>query len=289
MTLIDLQAILLTGLVLASLYALMSVGLAIVWSSLRIYNFAYGALMSLGAYVAWTISDRLPVAVALSAVLAMVVLFGVGVLLEQLLVEPFTSRADISMVAIITTLAGSIFIENSIQIVWGPRLKRLEPIVGGSFDVLGTTISLQEALIILCAPLLLLLLWFLLKTTRIGMAIRAVEQNRDAAFLAGVNPRHVYALTFGISAVLAAVCGIMLGSMRFITPTMGGAPLLKAFIVVILGGLGSLGGTIASAYFVGMLEAVSTSVAGLYWTPVILFTLMIVVLIFKPSGLFGRD
>lgn len=289
MTLIDLQAIILTGLVLASLYALMSTGLAIVWSSLRIFNFAYGALMSLGAYVAWTISDRLPVAVSLSAVLALVVLFGVGVLLERLLVEPFASRSDISLVAIITTLAGSIFIENMIQIIWGPRLKRLDPLVNGSVDFLGTKISLQEALIVVCAPLLLLLLWYLFKSTRVGMAIRAVEQNRDAAFLAGVNPKFVYALTFGISSSLAAVCGIMLGSLRFLTPTLGASPLLKAFIVVILGGLGSLGGTIASAYFVGLLEAVSTSLVGLYWTPVVLFTLMIVVLIFKPSGLFGRD
>lgn len=289
MTLFDLQAIILSGLVLASLYVLMSTGLAIVWSSLRIFNFAYGALMSLGAYAAWTFSDRLPVAVSLSAVLAMVVLFGVGVLLERLLVEPFANRSDISLVAIITTLAASIFVENSIQIIWGPRLKRLDPIVTGSVEVLGTKISMQEAMIVICAPLLLLLLWFLLKNTRLGMAIRAVEQNSDAAYLAGVNPRLVYAITFGISSSLAAVCGIMLGSLRFITPTMGAAPLLKAFIVVILGGLSSLGGTIASAYFLGLLEAVSTSFVGLYWTPVVLFTLMIVVLIFKPSGLFGRD
>lgn len=289
MTLVDLEAILLTGLVLASLYALMSTGLSMVWGTLRIFNFAHGALMTLGAYVAWWVSQNAGISVGVSVLVAIVVLIGIGLVLERLLIAPFAKRADAALVAIITTLAGSIFLQNATQLIWGPRIKQLPTLISGSVSIFGTSISMQEVFTIVMAPLLLVGLALFLKYTRVGLAIRAVEQNRYAAYLAGVNPALIYAIVFGLSAGMAAIAGIMLGSIRFITPTLGDAPLLKAFIVVILGGLGSLRGTIAGAYFVGMLEAASISILGLYWTPVVLFAVMIVVLVFRPNGLFGAE
>lgn len=285
----QLQAILLSGLVLASIYALMSTGLSLVWGALRMFNFAHGVLMALGAYVAWTVADELGWSAPVSAVVAIGVLALVGMVLERVLVAPFAKRADAALVVIITTLAGSIFIQNAIHIYWGPRLKRIDPLIEGSIEMLGTRISQQELLTMIAAPLLLIALALFLKYTRVGLAIRATEQNQDAALLTGINPTAVYVITFGISAGLAAVVGIMLGATRFIQPTMGDGPLLTAFIVVILGGLGSFRGTIASAYLIGILEAASTSVVGLYWTPAVLFSVMILVLVFKPTGLFGVE
>ena len=121
------------------------------------------------------------------------------------------------------------------------------------------------------------------------MAIRCVEQNQKFAQLVGVNVSRIYSLTFGLGALLATVAGIFFGAKTFIVPTMGGEPLLKAFIVVILGGLGSLIGTVFGAYLVGFVEAFSISFIGLYGTPAVLFFLMIVVLMIKPSGLMGKD
>jgi branched-chain amino acid transport system permease protein len=283
------QAIILTTLLLGSLYVLMSTGLALVWGTLRIFNFAHGSLLMLGAYLAWTISqpEALNWGLAVGIVVAILLMGGVGILLEQSLVAPFLKRPNAALIAIITTLSGAIFLENLALIIWGPRIKQLPPMIEGSVSILGTKVASQEIVMMALAPILLLGLWLVLKLTKVGLAIRGVEQNRSSALLMGVNVAWVYAFTFAVSAGFAAIAGIMLGSTRFIQPAMGNGPLLKAFIVIILGGLGSLGGTVVGAYLIALIEAISMTYLGLYWTPLLLFLVMILTLVFKPSGLFG--
>jgi branched-chain amino acid transport system permease protein len=154
---------------------------------------------------------------------------------------------------------------------------------------MGTVISKQDVLIMLSAPVILGLVALFLSRTRMGLAIRGVEQNRDSALLAGVNVSGIYARTFAISAGLAAVAGILLGINRFIQPSMGSSPLLIAFIVVVLGGLGSLWGTMLSAYIIAFIQAITITYLGLYWAPVVLFIVMILTLVFRPNGLFGKE
>ena len=117
--------------------------------------------------------------------------------------------------------------------------------------------------------------------------MRAVEQNHDSALLVGVNVGRVYPLVFAVSAALAALAGIMLGGLFFITPVMGTDPLLRAFIVVVFGGLGSLPGTVVGAYVIGLIEAIAVFFVGLYWAPVVLFIVLILVMILRPTGLMG--
>ena len=287
----NIQAILLTAIILGSLYAMISIGLSMVWGTLRIFNFAHGSMMTLGAYVAWTLVKigSIYVGIGLAIVLTLVFMVLFGMLFERLLIAPFMNRPGSGLVVIITTLAGSIFIENLAHIIWSPRMKQLPVFIEGQVKILGTKITAQEMVVLIAAPLILIALVLFLRYTRLGLAIRSVEQNRDSAQLAGVNVSMVYTTTFGISAGLAALAGIMLGTTRFITPTMGSTPLLKAFIVVILGGLGSMGGTMASAYIISLIEAISMSFIGLYWTPAVLFAIMILVMIFMPNGLFGKE
>jgi branched-chain amino acid transport system permease protein len=291
MTIMEIQAILLTGLVLGALYALMSAGLSMVWSTLRMFNFAYGSLITLGAYIAWTATDprRLGANIGVGVVIAVGAMIIIGIVMERILIAPFIKRPDSALIVIITTLAASLFLENGIQIVWGPRMKQLTTLVSGKVHLFGTAISASEVVMIAISPLILVGIALFLKYTRIGLAIRGVEQNRESALLTGVNVPQIYSLTFGLSAGLAALAGIILGSTRLITPTMGNTPLLKAFIVVILGGLGSLGGTMISAFIIGFIEAISTTYLGLYWTPAVLFGIMILTLIIKPTGLFGQE
>lgn len=291
MELIHLQAIVVSTMVLGSLYALMGTGLSLVWGTLRMFNFTHGALMMLGAYVAWSVTNALgpEAGLTIAVIVSIISVAGVGVVIERILVRPFVSRPNAAVIAIITTISGSVFLENGALILWGPRMKQLARLIPGEIRVLGVAVSSQEAFIMVVAPVLLLLIGFFLKHCFLGLAIRAVEQNQDAALLLGVNVPAIYRTTFALSAGLAACAGVMLGAMRFITPAMGGAPLLKAFIVVILGGLGSMGGTIAGAYVVGFLEALSSFFLGLYWTPAVLFTVMILVMVFKPTGLFGGE
>jgi branched-chain amino acid transport system permease protein len=131
-------------------------------------------------------------------------------------------------------------------------------------------------------------MWLLLTRTRTGLAIRAVAENQDAAQLFGIGVQKIYIVTFAASAVLAGVAGILLGGLFNISPDMGTDPLLRAFIVVVFGGLGSLPGTIVGAYAVGIIEAFASYYIGIYWTPVVLFLVLIAVLAIRPTGLFGR-
>ncbi|MCK1297375.1 branched-chain amino acid ABC transporter permease [Bradyrhizobium sp. 24] len=285
-----LSAILVSGIVLGSGYALMASGLSLVWSTLGIFNFAHGVLMTLGAYVAWTVSNAagLDLGLAAGAALAVAALIGAGILIERMVVRPFYGHRDILLISVMTTLAAMIFLQKGIQLLWGARLKQLTPILPGNLQLWRTTISAQEALIMVVAPLLLGGLWLFLSRSRIGRGIRAVGQNPDSARLIGIDVSRLFIITFALSAVLAGLTGVLLGSVRLLTPEFGADPLVKALIIVIFGGLGSLGGTIAAAYLIGIVEAALTFYVGIYWTPSMIFLLLIVVLLFRPQGLSGK-
>lgn len=285
------QSIFASGLVLASLYVLMAAGLALVWNTLGIFNFTHGALMAAAAYVAWTVADPRGLGLGLAAgvVAALLVAALMGYLINLLLVTPFLGQKQIVLIAVMTTLSGAFFIENSALLLWGPRIKQLDKFVEGNVKIAGTTISGHETIIIVLAPLLMLGLWAFLRYTWTGNAIRAVAQNREFAELSGVRVKRMYSIAFAIAAALAGLAGIMLGAIRFITPGLGGEPLLKALIVVILGGLGSMPGTVLGAYVVGFGEATSTYFLGAYWTQAVLFLVFIAFLVLRPNGLMGKQ
>ncbi|MGY4157902.1 branched-chain amino acid transport system permease protein [Bradyrhizobium sp. USDA 4461] len=290
MTIDIISAVLVSGIVLGSGYALMASGLSLVWTTLGIFNFAHGVLMTLGAYVAWTISDAagLDLGAAAGIAVAVAAMIGVGILLERVLVRPFYDHRDILLITVMTTLAAMIFLQKGIQLLWGARIKQLTPVVAGNVQLLSTTISAQEALIIIVAPLLLGALWLFLSRSRIGRGIRAVGQNPDGARLIGIDVSRLFIITFALSAVLAGLTGVLLGSVRLMTPEFGSDPLIKALIIVIVGGLGSLGGTVLAAYLMGIVEAALTFVIGIYWTPSMIFLLLILVLLVRPQGLLGK-
>lgn len=275
---------------LGSLYGLMAAGLSLVWSTLGIFNFAHGVFMTLGAYIAWQIGNAAGLGLGVTAGIAVAAaaLAGLGCLAERLLIRPFLGRENVVMLAVITTLAASTFLENATQLIWGPRLKELKPLADGTVALAGATMSAHQAIIVVITPIILVGLWVFLKYSRTGAAIRAVGQNREAALLIGLSIERLYMVAFAASAVLAAVAGVLLGAMRPMTPTMGSEPLVKALVVAIFGGLGSVGGTIGGAYVIGMIEAASTYAVGLYWTPAVLFAVMIAVLLWRPNGLFGK-
>ena len=210
-----------------------------------------------------------------------------GVLIEILMIRPFYGNRGMMLITVMTTLSAMIIIEKGTQMIWGARLKQLPRLIDGDLRILGTVVSWQEALIMMIAPVVLLILWGFTKKTHIGLGLRAVGQNQDAAALLGIDVKRAFLTTFGLAAVLAGLSGVLLGSIRFITPTMGSEPLIKAMIVVIFGGLGSLGATAGAAYVIGFLEAFLIVTLGLYWTPFTLFSIMILTLVFRRNGLFG--
>ncbi len=289
MTLSALTLILLGGLVLGALYALMATGLALVWTTLGIFDFAHGTFIAVGAYLAWQIGspDGSGAGFAVGAAVSILGMFVIGVLVYFALIKPFERSPDIVVKSVITTLAGATILENLLNLIWGPRNKQLGALLPGDLSVSGVVISRNEACVVVLALVILTGLGLFLQRTRLGRAMRAVAQNREAAQLMGIDVAWLYSIAFGLSAALAALAGIFIGSIRFMTPAMGADPLMKALIVVIFGGIARFTGPIYAAFIVGFLEAIMTYAVGLYWSPTVLFGIMILVLILKPEGLFG--
>lgn len=283
--------VLVSGIVLGSLYALMAVGLTLVWTTLGIFNFTHGIFMTIAAYVAWQVGvgEAWGLGPAAGFAAAVAALAGLGCLIEATLVRPFINHRDRVLIVVMTTLAAMTILQNGMLIAYGGRFKQLPPLVEGKVALLGATISAHELLIVIVAPVLVIGLLVFLKKTTIGTAIRAVGQNPEAATLMGLNVRMLYATAFALSAGFAAVAGVLLGSIRFISPELGTEPLIKALIVAIFGGLGSIVGTILGAFSIGIMEALFTYFAGLYITPALLFGVMIVILMVRPEGLFGKS
>jgi branched-chain amino acid transport system permease protein len=280
--------ILFGGLFQGSLYAMMAVGLALVWTTIGVFNFSHGVFMMLGAYLAWQFLDiGLPLPVVLP--LAVVAMAGIGWLLQASVVRPLIGRPNIVLVVVITTLAAASLIENGVLELWGPRSKQIPPLLDGNTTIGGVGVSLHQIAIIVITPIILAALWLFLNRTRLGLALRAVAQNEDASLLVGLNVTALYGLAFAIAAALAALAGIFLGGYRFMSPVMGADPLLKALIVVVFGGISSISGPIFAAYLIGFFEAASNYYFGLYWTPALLFAVLILTLMVRPEGMFVRS
>ncbi|MEI8701263.1 branched-chain amino acid ABC transporter permease [Mesorhizobium sp. ISC15] len=274
------------GLFQGSLYAMMAVGLALVWTTIGVFNFSHGVFMMLGAYFAWQlVAFGLPVVIAFP--LAVIVMAGAGWILQASVVRPLIGRPNIVLVVVITTLAAGSLMENGALTVWGPRSKQLPSLIEGNTTIAGVGVSLHQIAIIVITPLILAALWSFLNRTRLGLALRAVAQNEDASQLVGLNVTALYGLAFAIAASLAGLAGIFMGGYRFMNPSMGADPLLKALIVVVFGGISSISGPIFAAYLIGFFEAASNYYFGLYWTPALLFLVLIATLMVRPEGIFA--
>ncbi|WP_299872776.1 branched-chain amino acid ABC transporter permease [uncultured Sulfitobacter sp.] len=277
------------GVVLGALYALMAAGLAVVWTTLGIFNFSHGAFVALGAYIGWQVGnvDGFALGHVLGLSATVLGMFALGILFQQMFIRPFERKENIVAATVITTLAGATVLQNGMLLIWGPRSKQISGIGEGSLNIGPLAFSWNEvALIVLVAFILGAVGWFLSRT-RTGRSMRAVSQNRQAAELMGLNVPLLYALAFGLSAAMAGVAGYFVGSVRFINPTMGADPLMKALIVVIFGGIARFTSPIYAALIVGLVESFTTFYLGLYWAPAVLFAMMMIVLTIKPAGLFG--
>ncbi len=283
-----LTSILISTVVLGALYALLASGLSLIWSTLRVFNYAHGALLMLGAYVGWTLSARVGLPVPIAVILAVVVMALFGVVFEQTLIRPFLRRPAGALQIMVATLAAASILEGLAQLVWGPQNRRIPAIGTWTVDVLGQTVGAPQAIATVVAPLVVALVALWLRYTETGASIRATEQNPDLAPLVTIRPGRVYGIVFAIAAALAGAAGVLYGSVFFMTPQIGGGPLLTAFVVLVFGGTRSLWGTLLAAYIIGGIEAASNYWIGLQWSPVIVFATMIIVMLVRPEGLVAR-
>ncbi|MEO8475551.1 MAG: branched-chain amino acid ABC transporter permease [Actinomycetota bacterium] len=287
----DLVAIVVTTIVFGSIYGLVSIGMTLIYGTLRILDMSQGSMVMVGGFVGWgilTVATWNPI-VALIA--AFVVTFVLGTFTELISVQPLMSRRgeiDFEMVTFITTFAVAIVLANLALQIFGPFQKNVPPLIHGGVSILGVHLDYHSMLMAFTSILLMIGLGLFLSRTRWGFAIRAVAQDLDAARLMGVPVGKLYPLTMGLASALAGIGGVFLGALYFASPTSGDLPLLTALIVVIFGGLGSLKGTLYAAYIIGLIQALAIVLVGTTWSLPILYGVILLVLIFRPYGLFGN-
>ena len=282
----ELADVVISGLSSGSTYAMMALGMALVYGISRVFNFAYGSFYSLGGYLAWLVlGDQIGYPAALAAVLP--ALFFVGMATERFTIRPLRARKNWEMLAMMSTLGLALFMDNLYLAVFGPFAKSLPILFKGTVNVAGFVISMQDIATTAIAMSIIVGLWFFLNRTRHGLAMRAVAQDMTGAEIVGIAKDRVFSYTFGISAVLVGAGGILLAPKYFVSPLGGWEILVKAWVITAFGGMGSLLGAVYAAFILGMVEAFVAWQLGLTWTLIIWFAILIGLFIVRPQGLKG--
>jgi branched-subunit amino acid ABC-type transport system permease component len=277
---------LLHGLVFGAALGLLALGLTVIFGLLGVMNFAHGELYMLGAY-AGIAAIGLTQSFWIALILAPLAVGLVGAATEVLTLRPLYRREP--LYGLILTFGLALVFREGVRQIWGGDMRRILPPFTGSTPLLGMTYPNYRLFLLASASLLLLAIWLFFTRTRAGIIVRAAVQDAEMLDGLGVNVRRVFTLTFAASAALAALAGLLMAPEFTVYPQMGVEFILLAFIVVILGGMGSLGGSVVAAFVIG----VAQSLFSLWMNPqrvaIAIFGIMIVVLVVRPRGFFGRE
>lgn len=284
----QLIAVLVSGVTLGAVYSVNAIGLSLVYGVSRVFNFSYGAFFTWGAYLAWVLAaGALHLPYPLVFLLSAPVLFLAGMALERTLIRPLRWRSAWQITTMIVTLGLAVLLENVALLAFGPLVKDLPPLFPGSLSIGGLEIARHGLAMLIIALGTMVLVDAYLNRTRTGRAMRAVAQDMTGAQIVGVPLNRVFGYAFGASAVMAGISGILLAPVYLISPGSGWDPFVKAFVIVVFGGLGSIKGTVVAAFALGVGEALVTWKLGGVWTLSFWFVMLIAVLIIRPRGLFG--
>lgn len=275
------------GLMLGSVYAMVALGLTLVYGILHVPNFAHGHLYMLGAYVCFFLITVHDFGFWPAVAFAAIVLGVVGILVERLAFRPLGKERHVN--SFIAALGVLMILENGVIVLWGPEGHRIPNPNPGLIDWMGITMSEQRLLVIVSAFVLITLLQLFIKKTTLGSTIEAVAQNPEGAQLVGINVNRVSAMTFAISTILACVAACLVAPIYIISPDMGALLGMKAFIIVILGGLGSIPGAVVGGVMLGLIEALGGGYLSAAYKDVYAFGALVLILAIKPTGLFGKE
>jgi branched-chain amino acid transport system permease protein len=273
------------GVSIGSIYILMALGLTLMFGMMHIINFAHGAIYMLGAFVIYYVFFQWGAPYFAAFVVAMVLLGAFGYLVERSVYRPIKGGIEPTLVAL---LALTTFLQAAGYPVFGQLDKHVPPVFRGTRDVFGVMISVERLMVIPVAGVLVIALYLFINRTRLGAAMRAIEQDKEAASLQGVNVDMVNGLAFAIGFALAAAAGALMAPIFKLDPMMGEQPLLKAFIIIILGGLGSIPGAILGGLMLGLIDSIVATALGAEPAFLLSFVFIILLLLFRPTGLFGH-
>jgi len=280
----DLIQTLLDGLMVGGLYATVAIGVTLVFGIMGILNFAHGQMVMLGAYTAFfVVSAGLGFWPAL--LIGMVAMGALGLVLERVV---FRHTLGDHMQGLTASLGVIMVVENLAAAAFTHDPRTFEPPLPGSFQIVGLTLSSQRMLVLVLVVVLVVACHLFLQKTRIGKAIRAMGQNRTGAALVGIQTTQVTAVVFVLGSAMAGAAGVLYGSLFAITPYMAAAPLMKGFILTVLGGLGSVPGAVLAGFLLGVAESLGSRYLSASFRDGYGFMLLIIALLYFPRGLFGH-
>lgn len=281
---------LVNGLSLGSIFALVALGYTMVYGIIKLINFAHGDIYMVGAYIGYFVITGLHLGVVPAIIIAMAACALLGVVIEKIAYKPLRHASRIT--SLITAIGVSLFLEYTMQYFMGAGVRTMpdDVLLEGVLQIGGVSITYTQLMIFVIAVLLMLLLQFIVKKTKIGKAMRAVSTDPDAAQLMGINVNATISYTFAIGSALAGAAGVLVGLYyNSISPLMGMTPGLKAFIAAVFGGIGIIPGAMMGGVSVGVLETLVAGYGGSLYKDAVVYVILILILLIKPSGLLGKN
>lgn len=273
------------GVVIGTGYALVAVGLALIFGILGVLNFAHGEFYMLGAYAVLVGMNRFQLGYGAATVLSVCAVVAAGALAQAAVVNPLMKGNPLN--TLLGTFALGLLLHYGVHFAVGSTPQRIASPFDDVVEFGPVVLTGQKLLVLTAGGVLLALLAALLRWTSVGRLMRGTSQNRHAAIILGVNVRAVENFTFALGMAFAAIAGVLLGPLTQLTPDMGGSVVIKAFAVIVLGGMGSVSGAIAGGLLLGIAEALAAGYVSTAWRDGLAFFVLLVVLMVRPTGIFG--
>ena len=277
--------ILIYGAVTSAIYAMLAVGFTLIFGVARVLNLAHGSFYALGAYGAYVLTSVVGLPLWLAAILSVVGVAVFGVLVEKILIRPLRySQLGVLMI----TLAIALVVEQTLFLTFGSEYRNVPAFVDTKINLGGVDVAGQRLLTLVVAGVSISILYLFIQRTRLGSAILAISQDADAAKYMGIPSDRIFSLVMAMSAALAAMAGILAGPFLSVQPSMHLLPIVKAFAIVVVGGLGSIPGSILAAFMLGYAETIVAYQISTSWTEIVSVLATLLMLVIRPAGIFGK-
>ncbi|HOO53342.1 MAG TPA: branched-chain amino acid ABC transporter permease [Methanothrix sp.] len=278
----------LNSLIAGSIYALIAIGFAVIYKTVKFFHFAHGAVYASGAYIAYTFFQILQINFIVSFFLATISAGIIGLGIYQLVYHTLQLKKVPNLIYLLASFGVFIFIQNLIALIYGSQVLIIRSGLGESiYSFLGAAITLTQITIIVISLTTLIALWIFIEKTKLGLALRAVADDSQAAQLVGIDSLRLTQVSFFIGSILAGVAGVLISLDTNLSPTMGLTAIFKGLIACIIGGIGSIPGAVVGGFFLGFVENFGIWYISSIWQDSISFVVLIIFLIFRPRGFFG--
>jgi len=281
-------SLLLTGVILGVVYLMMALGLTLVYGVTRVFNFAQGSFYVWAGYIAFVLNQNSQLDYGLVIAITLGTMFGIGILYERALIRPLRRFTEWRWTAIIVTLGAALFLDSLAMGFFGNKARLLPRLAEGIFQYGNISLTHHDLVILLTGVACIVAINLFLGKSRTGMAMQGVAQDETGANIVGIPINKMYGYSFGIAALLAGISAVLLTPRLPLLPAMGWTVFVKAFVVLIFGGMGSIKGAVIAAFILAIIEAFATSYLGAVWALPVVLIILVVVLVFKPKGLFGK-